>query len=343
MWVAPLRADVRTLLSRDKNPFFRHGDAEYLMAERGGEVVGRIAAITNDLHVRYHPEEPDVGFFGFFECVNEQAAANALFDAAGAWLRQRGMRKMRGPASFSLNDECGLLVDGFDTPPAIMNPHNPRWYVELVERAGFVKAMDLLCYESTGTEAPQRLVEGARRMAERFGITLRGLNMKRFWDDVRLVKEVYARAWENNWGHIPMTDEEVMHMARALKPVVVPELVVFAFRDSELIGMAIAIPDYNVVLRRNPSGRLLTGLWHLLTGRKAIKRLRVLTLGVLKEYRRTGADALMYDWIWTHGRRLGFEWAEASWILENNVAMRNGIERLGFRAYKTLRIYQKPL
>lgn len=335
--------DVRTLLDRKRNPFFQHGEAEYFLAERGGAVVGRIAAITNTLHAKYHPEEPDVGFFGFFECVDDQTVADALFAAAGDWLRPRGVRVVRGPASFSLNDECGLLVDGFDTPPAIMNPHNPRYYQSLVERAGFVKAMDLYCYESTGTEAPPRLVEGARRMADRYGITLRGMDMKHFWEDVDRVKEVYARAWENNWGHIPMTDAEVTHMAKALKPVVVPELIVFAFKGAELIGMAIAIPDYNVVLRHNPSGRLITGLWHLLTRKKSVRRLRVLTLGVLREYRRTGTDALMYDWIWRHGRRLGYEWAEASWILENNAAMRNGIERLGFRVYKTLRIYQKTL
>ncbi len=335
--------DVRTLLSRTRNPFFQHAEAEYILAERSGGVVGRIAAIRNDAHALYHPDEAHVGFFGFFECADDQSAADALFAAASEWLRARGLTVMRGPASFSMNDECGLLVDGFDTPPAIMNPHNPRYYVALVERAGFAKAMDLYCYESTGTEAPARLVEGARRMAERFGITLRAIDMKHFWEDVDRVKQVYARAWEKNWGHIPMTDAEVMHMAKALKPVVIPELIVFAFRQDELIGIAIAIPDFNVVLRHNPSGRLLTGLWHLLTKKKSIRRLRVLTLGVLKEYRRSGADALMYDFLWAHGRRLGYEWGEASWILENNIPMRNGIERLGFRIYKTLRMYQKSL
>jgi len=335
--------DVGNLLSRTKNPFFHHGDAEYLLAERDGAVVGRIAAIRNDAHGRYHPEEKHVGFFGFFECVDDQAVADALFAAAAQWLRGQGLTVMRGPASFSTNDECGLLVDGFDTPPTILNPHNPRYYVALLERAGFTKAMDLLCYEGSGNAPPQRLVEGARRMAERQGITLRALDPKRFWDDVALVKKVYNAAWERNWGFIPMDDAEIDLLAKNLKPVVVPDLVVFAFLKGEPIGMAVALPDFNVALKHNPSGRLVTGLWHLLTRRKTINRIRILILGVLKEYRRTGADALMYEWLWSHGNRLGYTWGEASWLLETNHAIRNGMERMGFRVYKTLRMYDKPL
>jgi GNAT superfamily N-acetyltransferase len=343
VWVAPLRMDVAKLLSRKANPFFEHGDAQLFVAERDGGLVGRIAAIRNDHHGRYHPTERHVGFFGFFECVDDQAAADALFAAAADWLRGQGLTVMRGPASFTTNDECGLLVDGFDTPPVIMNPHNPRYYVPLVERAGFVKAMDLLCYEGSGDAPPARLVEASRKMAERFGITLRALDMKRFRDDVALIKRIYNRAWEANWGFIPATDAEIDVLAKNLKPVVVPDLVVFAFMKGELIGMGAAIPDFNAVLRHNRSGRLLPGLWHLLTKRKSIHRVRILILGVLPQYRRTGADALMYEWIWSHGNRLGYNWGEASWILENNPAMRNGLERMGFRVYKTLRMYDKAI
>jgi GNAT superfamily N-acetyltransferase len=344
-WVAPLRMDIRTLLSRTKNPFFQHGAAEYFLAERDGRVVGRIAAIRNDAHGAFHPEETHVGFFGFFECVDDQAVADALFARAADWLRAQGLTVMRGPASFSTNDECGLLVDGFDTPPAIMNPHNPRYYVALLERAGFVKAMDLLCYEGYDRSGPpERLVEGARRMAERSGVSLRTLDMKRFWDEVEKVKQVYNAAWEKNWGFIPMTDAELNLLAKQLKPVVVPELVVFAEKAGELIGMAIAIPDFNVALKHNPSGRLLPfGLLKILWHKRKIRRIRVLTLGVLKPYRRSGADVLMYEHIWREGRRLGFNWGEASWLLETNHAIRNPMERLGFTAYKTLRLYDKPL
>lgn len=344
LWVAPLRMDVMALLSKQKNPFHRHAQVEYYLAERSGGVVGRIAAIHNFAHGEFHPTEKHVGFFGFFECVNDQAVADALFLAAAEFLRAHGLTVMRGPASFSTNDECGLLVDGFDTPPVIMNPHNPRYYVDLVERAGFAKAMDLLCYEGSGHAPPPRLVEGARKMAERFGITLRSLDMKRFDEEVEMVKAIYNAAWERNWGFIPMTDAEIDHLAKQLKPVVVPDLVVFAEKDGKTIGVGITIPDFNVALKHNPSGRLLPfGLFRILWHKRRIHRARALILGVLPEYRRTGADALMYEWTWRKGNEHGYYWGEASWVLETNHAIRNGMERLGFRVYKTLRMYDKPL
>ena len=343
MWVAPLRMDVATLLSRTKNPFFEHAQAEYFVAERDGAMVGRIAAIRNAAHGAFHPEEKHVGFFGFFECVDEQEVADALFTAAAEWLRGQCLPVMRGPASPSTNDECGLLVDGFDTPPCIMNPHNPRYYAGLLERAGFAKVMDLLCYEGSG-DPPRRLVEGARKMAERYRIRLRALDMSRFDEEVALIKQVYNAAWEKNWGFIPMTDHEIDHLARALKPVVVPEIVVFAEIDGKVIGMGVSIPDFNVALKHNPSGRLLPlGLLKILWHRRGISRIRTLILGVLPEYRRTGADALMYDWTWREGNKLGYFWGEASWLLETNAAIRNGMERMGFRVYKTLRMYDKTL
>jgi GNAT superfamily N-acetyltransferase len=344
MWVAPLRRDVRTLLSRQKNPFFRHAEAEYFLAERGGEVVGRIAAVKNDAHTSFHEDERTVGFFGFFECVDEQAVADALFEASAGWLRSRGLTVMRGPASPSMNDECGLLVDGFDTPPCIMMPHNPRYYEGLVTRAGFGRAMDLLAYQGSGDAPPQRLIEASRKLAERYHITLRPLDMSHFWEEVEQVKRLYNAAWEKNWGFVPMTDEEIHHLAVQLKPVVVPDLVVFAYQDRELIGFAITLPDFNQALRRNPSGRLFPlGLLRILWHRRRITRARTLTLGVLPRYRRTGADALMYEWTWRHGNAHGLNWCEASWLLETNFAIRNGMERLGFAAYKTYRMYDRAL
>jgi len=347
MWVAPLRMDVGKLLDRAANPFFQHGKAEYYLAEQNGEVVGRIAAIRNDAHGQAWPGETHVGFFGFFECVDEQGVADALFATAAQWLRAEGLTVMRGPASFSTNDECGLLVDGFDTPPCVMNPHNPRYYVPLVERAGFAKVMDLLCYEG-GAEnpvaPPPRLIEGARKMAERHKITLRKANLKDFDNEVVRIKEVYNSAWEKNWGFIPMTDAEIDYLAKALKPVVVPELVVFAEIEGKLIGMGVSIPDFNVPLKHNPSGRLFPfGLLKILWYRRKIHRIRTLILGVMPEYRRTGADALLFEWTWREGNKLGYYWGEASWLLENNPAIRNGMEKMGFRVYKTLRMYDKAL
>lgn len=346
MWVAPLRMDIYKLLDRDKNPFFHHGKAEYYLAERDGELVGRIGAIRNDNHGTAWPEETHVGFFGFFECIDDQAVADAMFAQAAEWLKAEGLTVMRGPASFSTNDECGLVVDGFDTPPAVMNPHNPRYYVGLVERAGFAKVMDLLCYLGGGDTAPppQRLIDGAKKLAERYKIRLRSLDMSRFEEEVDKVKQVYNAAWEKNWGFIPMTDAEIDYLAKALKPVVVPELVVFAEIEGKLIGMGVSIPDFNMALIHNRSGRLFPfGLLKILWYRRTINRIRTLILGVIPQYRRTGADALLFEWTWREAKKRGYLWGEASWLLENNPAIRNGMEKMGLRVYKTLRMFDKPL
>jgi hypothetical protein len=344
-WVPQLRMDVRKLLSREKNPFFQHAEAEYFLAVRpAGEaagVVGRIAAIHNRAHNEFHQDR--AGFFGFFEGVDDQAVASALFDAAAAWLKARGLTVMRGPASFSTNDECGLLVQGFDTPPAVMGSHNPAYYVPMLERAGFVRAKDLIQYQTTNPDMPERLVRGARLIAERKGITLRRLDLKHFKEEVDRIKRVYNQAWEKNWGFVPMTDAEIDHMAAQLKPVVVPDLVVFAEREGETIGFAAALPDLNVALKANPSGRLFPGILKVLWAARRITRIRILLLGLLKEYRMTGADALMYHWIWEKGYALGYRWAEAGWILDDNTAMNNALLRMGFQPYKTLRLYDRPL
>jgi GNAT superfamily N-acetyltransferase len=335
------------LLSRTENPFFEHGEAEYFTAERGGEVVGRIAAISNRLHNETHGDR--VGFFGFFECVDEQSVADALFEAAASWCRALGHDVLRGPASFSVNDECGLLVDGFDTPPTLMMPHNPRYYIGLLERAGFTKAKDLWVYQG-GTEkgyvpVPERLARATELIRQRQGITLRPLNMKDFQGEVERIKELYNSAWEKNWGFVPMTEHEIDHLAEQFKPVVIPELVPMAEKDGKLIGFGIALPDLNVVFRKNRSGRLfpmiLKLLWALKTRR--IRRARILLLGIEPGYRGKGIDAMLYHWIWIRSAERGIYWGEAGWILEDNPAMNAGLEKMTFRVYKTYRLYDRQL
>jgi GNAT superfamily N-acetyltransferase len=334
--------DVRKLLSKEKNPFFKHAEVQHFLAERERDgVVGRITAIHNRRHNEFHDDS--VGFFGFFDCIDNQAAANPLFDAAAQWLKQRGLGTMRGPASFSTNDECGLLVEGFDTPATILNPHNPRYYMDLIEDAGFSKSMDLYQFQTVSPQIPERLVRAAQLIMKRKKITLRSLNMKRFAEEIEKIKQIYNAAWEDNWGFIPMTNEEIDHMAQDLKPVVVPELVVFVEREGEPIGFAAALPDLGVALRSNPSGRLFPGIIKVLWQSRKIKRIRIFLLGLLEEYRNTGADALMYHWIWEKAYGLGYRWAEAGWILENNTAMKNGLVRMGFDPYKTLRFYDRSL
>ena len=335
------------LLDRSKNPFFEHADAEYFLAERGTTVVGRIAAIANQLHNETHNDR--VGFFGFFECADDQAVADALFSAASDWLRTRGFDTIRGPVSFSVNDECGLLVDGFETSPTLMMPHNPRHYVRLVESAGFAKAKDLWVYQG-GDErqyvpVPDRLARGTELIRKRLGITLRPLNMKDFAGDVERIKEIYNVAWEANWGFVPMTEREIDHLAEQFKPVVIPDIVPFAEKDGKVIGFGIVLPDLNAVLRTNRSGRLLPVipklLWSLKMGK--IRRARIPLLGILPEYQGKGIDAMLYHWIWTRCGQRNITWGEAGWILEDNPAMNAGLEKMNFRVYKTYRLYDRAL
>ena len=348
IWVPPLRRDVATLLSRRRNPFFEHAEAEYFLAERNGRTVGRIAAIANRLHNEFHADR--VGFFGCFESVNEQPVADALGEAAATWLRAKGFDTMRGPVTLSTNDEAGVLVDGFDTPPVLMMPHNPPYYLPLLERAGFRKAKDLLVYqhgvlEGEAPPPPERLARGGRLIRERLGVSLRALRLREFAAEVERVKSLYNQAWMRNWGFVPLTEHEIDHLASQFKPVVVPELVPFIEKDGQVVGFALALPDLNSLLRHNRSGRLfpvmLRILWALKTRR--IRRLRIALLGVLPEYQGKGLDALLYEWIWEQGRKLGYTWGEAGWILEDNTAMNAGLAKMGFTVYKTYRLLDRAL
>ncbi len=341
LWVPPLRMDVRTILSPKKNPFFEHAQSQYFVARTNGRIAGRIAAIKNDAHNTLH--EDTVGFYGFFECVDDAEVAAALFGAAAAWLRERGLHTMRGPMNPSINDECGLLVDGFDTPPVVLMPHNPAYYIPLHEQFGFRKAKDLICFWGGGTHPPERFARASRTIAERYDVRLRTLDMRRFREEVDLVKVLFNQAWERNWGYVPMTEAELEHLAKQLKPIIVPELVIFAEHAGAVIGFAVALPDFNVALKHNPSGRLFPGLLKVLWFSRKIHRARIALLGAIKAYQGKGIDALLYHRIWSECVSRGMYYGEAGWVLEDNAAMVNGLLRLGFQPYKTYRIYDVPL
>jgi GNAT superfamily N-acetyltransferase len=338
---------VKAMLLPKSNPFFEHADAGYFLARRGARVVGRIAAIENRSHNEIH--EDRVGFFGFFECEDDRAVATALFDAAAAWLRARNLNVLRGPASFSVNDELGLLVEGLDTPPVIMMPHNPRYYIDLVEGAGFAKAKDLLVYQSVPANADlespllKRLQHGAELLAKRYHISVRPIDPRRFDEEVVLIKALYNQAWERNWGFVPLTEHEIDHVAAQLKQIMVPDLVMFAYCQAKPIGFAVALPDLNVALKKNPSGRMFPGILKVLWAARKVHRLRILLLGTIPEWRHKGVDALMYKHIWERGMARGFNWGEAGWILEDNASMNNALERLGFVVYKRYRLYDRPV
>jgi GNAT superfamily N-acetyltransferase len=340
-WVPMLRRDARALLSRRRNAFFEHAQADYFLARRGERVVGRVAAIHNRRHNETHGDR--VGFFGFFECADDPQAARALLDAAALWARGRGLDALRGPASFSINDEVGLLVEGFDAPPTLMMPHNPPRYVALLEDAGFRRVKNLFAYECRVGAVPPRLGDVERVLGRRYGVRVRPLDLRRFAAELAHVKRLYNAAWERNWGFVPLSEAEIDQLARQLRPVVVPELALFAERDGRPIGMAVVLPDFNVALRANPSGRLVPGILRVLWRARRIERVRVLILGVLPEWRGKGIDALLHARLWAHAAARGVRWAEAGWILEDNHAMRNALTRLGFSGYKTYAMYERAL
>lgn len=340
LWVPPLRREVAKLLS-PANPFFEHGAAALFLAEREGRAVARVAAVENRAHNEFHGDR--VGFFGFFEAEDDPAAVAAVLDAAAEWLRARGLTHMRGPCSLSTNDECGVVVDGFDEQATVLTPNGPRSYPGLLEGAGLEKAKDLYLHCSDAGPLPERLVRSARVVARRNDVTLRAMDVKRFDEEIALVKRIYHGAWEKNWGFVPMTESELDHMASELKPIVVPDLVVFAECGGELAGFAVALPDFNVALRANRSGRLFPGVFGILWRARKIDRCRILLLGLLPEFRGRGIDALMYQWIWEKSMAHGMTWGEAGWVLEDNAAMNNALGRIGFRHYRTLRLYEKAL
>ena len=341
LWVPPLRRDVAEMLDPRRHPFHRHSEVELFLAESGGRVAGRIAAIHNRRHVEFHGER--AGFFGFFELERDPEIAAALVEAASAWVRERGLELLRGPASFSTNEEAGLLVDGFDRPPVLMMPWNPAWYADLLEGVGFRKVKDLLAYWRGHARVPDRLVRAAEMLGRRHKVRIRPMNRRRFWDEVASIRRIYNAAWERNWGFVPMTDEEFTHLAKQMKPVVDPDLVAFAEVDGELAGFALGIPDLNQALR-HANGRLFPIGWlKILLHSRGIDTFRVLTLGVLEPYRRTGAAEMMYLYLLRTGPPKGLTKGEFSWILEDNVLMRTAMEKFDAHVYKTYRLYDLPL
>jgi ribosomal protein S18 acetylase RimI-like enzyme len=341
-WVPPLLRDVENVFRSARNPFFEHGEIEAYLARRNEGVVGRIAAIRNRAHETFHGEA--AGFFGFFECESDPETAMGLLGSVREFLRQRKLAVLRGPVNPSTNDECGLLVDGFDTPPMILMAHTLPYYPALLEQCGLTKAKDLFAYLLEADTEPDKLRRGAALARERNPeVVIRPLDKRKLDREVAAFKSVYNKAWEKNWGFVPMTDAEVDHMARQLKPAVDPALVQFAERRGETVGFALGLPDMNVALK-HANGRLfpfgfLKVLWHA----RRIHRARILALGILPEYRRSGIDVLLYDELFRRGLARGYRVGEFSWILEDNLAMRRPLEGIGARPYKTYRIYEAPV
>ncbi len=343
-WVAPLLRDMKVRFDRGKHPFHQHSEVQPFIALRGDETVGRVVAIHNRNHVKYHEES--VGFFGFFECVDEQKVANALLATASDWLRERGLAVIRGPASFSTNEMAALLVDGFERPPTIMMPYNPEYYEDLIQNAGFHAAMDMVAYYLDNNIPPEFLLKREERLAKRLKVSLRTLRKDDFAAELDRVLYVYNKAWEKNWGFVPMTDAEIRFMAEELKVAVMkdPEQVIFAQNEEgEPIGFTLWLKDYNQALIK-ARGRLFPfGLLKVLRRAKSIDMCRVLTLGLVEEYRGKGIDSLLILRTFREGVAKGMTAGEFGWILEHNYPMRKPLEKMGSTVYKRYRMYDRDI
>lgn len=340
-WVPPLLQDVRFKLDRSRHPFFEHARMELFLARRGPQVVGRVAAIVDDRHNEFHKER--TGFFGMFECADDPEAAGALFAAAELWCKDAGMDRLRGPMNLSMNDECGFLLEGFDSDPVLMMPYNPRYYLALAEGYGLAKIKDLYAFLKDGVGVVDRITTLVERVKKREGVVVRPLDMRRLEADVAAIQEIYNSAWEPNWGFVPMTASEMDLMAKQLKPIAEPELVLFAEVGGHPVGVSITLPDYNHVLK-HLNGRLgPIGILKWFYYKRRITGLRSLVFGLLPEYRRTGINAVLYYETEVRGARLGYKWCEMSWNLEDNDLINRFDAAVGGKLYKKYRIYEKAI
>jgi hypothetical protein len=345
LWVAPLLMDLAKVFT-DANPLLEHASMQLWVARANGRDLGRIAGILDHNYTR-SAKEP-AAFFGFFECVNDAAVSRRLFAALSDWARQAGQTRLLGPMNPTTNDECGLLVDGFDSSPVFMMPYNPRYYADLLEADGFRKAKDLLAFHIDLATLPMdRLRRIAAKVKARSpGLTFRAVTRKTLPQDLVKVKEVYNAAWQENWGFVPMTDAEMDFMAARLKPLLTEGLIWLAEAGPEPVGFLLALADFNVALKPL-KGRLLTpkllGFIPYVLGWKCPPRTRVLTLGVKNQFRARGIESAMLIEGLDVGIGLGVRESEASWILEDNLMMCRVLEAIGGRVYKTYRIYERNL
>jgi GNAT superfamily N-acetyltransferase len=340
-WMPPLIMSQEELLGFRPHPFYERSKSRSFLVTRGGRDVGRITAIVNAGHIERYNEQR--GFFGFFECDDDTAASRALFQAAGDWLHAQGMTSIRGPANPSLNYECGLLIEGFDTPPFFMMTHNRPWYPHLVEDAGFGKIEDMYAFwgavSMLGTLDP-KLTTMVAGVKERFGVTVRPLDRSRFAEEVRMFLQIYNESLGGTWGFVPLTEHEVDHMAASLKFLIAPELALVAEINGKPVGAVFCLLDYNPRIKAI-DGRLFPfGFLRLLWNKKAIKRLRAISTNVIPEYQAWGIGLVLMEALAHRFITWGLEEVEFSWVLESNHLSKRTLERGGAIVTKKYRMYQ---
>jgi GNAT superfamily N-acetyltransferase len=338
-WVPPLRIAVKELLDREKHPFYANAETQLYLALNDGRVVGRVAAILDRAHNRF--QEENAGFFGFYESVDDGAVARALLSQALAWVKGKGADFLRGPMNPSTNYECGMLIEGFDTDPMIMMPHNPPYYPALMDQTGLRKSKDLYAYLSNSqTIDTHKIDRVADRVLATTGVRVRPIDMKNFQADVERVWEVYNASWAKNWGFVPMSREEFLLMGKEMKQILKPELVLIGEVGDRVAGFALALPDVNQALKPAKGSLFPTGLLKILYYQRLIQNVRVLALGVVEEFRTSGLAAGFYATLVRNARKLGYGPCEMSWILEDNTLMNRSLEVMGAKRYKTYRIYE---
>ncbi len=341
-WVPPLRIERKRFLDRRKNAFFEHAEAELMLAVRYGEDVGRISAQVDRRFNEFQGN--DWGWWGFFECRDDPEAAGALLAAADRWLRERGRDRMVGPADFTTNHECGLLVEGHDRPPQLLEPWQHPYYQRLIEGHGLTKAMDLLKWElyiSDRAAVLPVIEQLAERLEPDHGIRIRHMRKRDLEGEVRRFLEVYNSAWEKNWGFVPLTEREIQDYAKELRPVLDENWAMLAEKDGETVGAALTLPDFNQALRP-ANGRLFPFGWaKIMRARSKIDAVRVFALGVKPEYQHTGVAAGFYIEHFEMAAKTPQTGGEMGWILESNTAMNRGMEAMGGRLVKRFRLYER--
>jgi GNAT superfamily N-acetyltransferase len=346
-WVPPLIFERMQFLNRSKNPYFEHAEAEYFIAERDGVPVGRISAQVDQRWDEYQGGSD--GIFGFFETANDPEVAAALLDSAAEWVRSRGRRRILGPMDFTTNDELGILIEGYELRPMILQPWHPPHYRELIEGHGYTKTIDLLMWHlalgelKQGNEFHPMIHAAAQKAEQEHGITIRHMRKREMEAEVRRFMEVYNEAWGDNWGFVPITDAEVAFQAKNMKPVLDEDWAFMAEKDGEVIGAALTLPDINQVTAKM-NGRLLPFGWlKFLRGKRHIDRVRVFALGVKHAYQHTGVAAGLYLKHLESASPDGVPAGETGWILETNEAMNRAMEGMGGTVVKKYRLYEKAL
>lgn len=344
-WVPPLKLAVSEMF-KPTHPFYERGEIQaFLVSDnQTGETLGRIAAIYNPVHNDFHQDL--IGFFGFYEASENPEVTELLFQASRKYLIEKGCTEILGPVNLSTNYECGMLVEGFDDPPQIMMTYNPKYYDRLVVSQNLTKAKDIIAYKMpTTVQMPEVIQRISKRAEKSHQITYRPINKKKWDQEIDLLLEIYNDAWEKNWGFIPMSKEEFRHMAQELKTVANPRFILIAEVAGEAAGFLVCLPDYNQVFKQIPNGSLFpSGLFKLLTPKKRINRVRVITLGIKKKFRMIGLESLLYIKIQEEVLQAGtYTESEMSWILEDNLNMNKPLIRMGADPYKRYRLYKGPL